>query len=201
MTATLADSLAARRVADIRKRDEWNAARPGRIGASDAAKYAKFESVDLYVRAKLLPPWGGGEFADWGHEREPIILADHGVPQNHFMYHHPEFPRFVATPDGIHPEDGRFVQIKTTIKDFRSKRTGEVLVPAHYRRQVWWEQFVGGPEYTVSDFIFEGYRIENGVYLPNFEATVVKIERDDAEIAKMARIAHEVCRRLDLSNF
>lgn len=192
--------LADRIVADARDGEAWAAARDGKIGASDAAKFAKAESVDLYVASKLMPAWDGSQFSGHGHEREPIILADHGYEQNHFTFHHAEHPRFLATPDGIRlGPTPRLAQAKTTIKDFISKRTGEVLVPAHYRRQVWWEQFVMGPEYTVSDFIYERYELINGVCVPELESHIVLIERDDEQIAKMVAIAVEVCRRLDLS--
>lgn len=193
--------LERRGIADIRKRDEWGSLRAKRVGASDAAKYAKLESVDLYVKAKLMPSWEGGAYADWGNEREPIILADHGYIQNHFTIAHLEHERFVATPDGISPDGKRLAQVKTTNKSFRSKRTGEILVPAHYRRQVWWEQFVAGPEFTETDFIFEQHEEINGQFVPRFESEVVVIERDEAEIQKMATIAFEVLRRLDLADF
>lgn len=192
--------LADRALADIRKKDDWAAARVGKIGASDAARYAKFESAESYTRAKLLPSWEGGAYADWGNEREPIILEEHGYPQNHTMFASLDNPRFVATPDGIRlgPKP-RLAQVKTTVKDFRSKRTGEILVPAHYRRQVWWEQMVMGPEYTESDFIFEMHEEVNGQFVPAFDSIVVTIARDEAEIASMVRIANEVLRRLDLA--
>lgn len=194
-------SLSDRILADSRDAELWKAARVGKIGASDAGRYAKEEpaSIDSYTRAKLMPSWEGNQYSEHGHEREPIILADHSYPQNTHMYTSLHNLRFVATPDGIFR--GRLAQVKTTIKDFRSKRTGEILVPPHYRRQMWWEQMVMGPEFIQTDFIYEQYKIINGVLVPEFNSTVVVIDRDDAEIAKLERIALAVLRRLDLANF
>lgn len=191
--------LTDRALADIRKHDQWSTARQGRIGASDAGRYAKLESAESYVRAKLLPSWDGSAYSEWGHEREPVILADHGYPQNHTMFHAIDNERYVATPDGIRGH--RLAQVKTTVKDFKSKRTGEVLIPPHYRRQVWWEQMVMGPEYTETDFIWEVHEKIDGVFSPALDSEVFVIVRDDAEIAKLMRIADEVLRRLDLANF
>lgn len=185
-------------LADHRQVDVWKAARVGRIGASDAASYARLESVNKYVAAKLMPMWDGSEFSSWGNQREPIILADWGYEQNHMMFASDVNPRFVCTPDGI---GTRLCQVKTTNKDFRSKRTNEILVPANYRRQVWWEQMVMGPEYTETDFIFEHYERVNGILVPDYESTRVVIERDEGEIAKMIQIAELVLHQLDLSTF
>lgn len=193
--------LTDRAVADIRKRDEWGKARENKIGASTAARFAKFESVDSYVRSILMPQWQGGEVADWGHEREPVILADHGYPQNHTMFHAEDNERFLATPDSIILGESRLAQVKTTVKDFRSKRTGDVLIPPHYIRQVWWEQMVMGPEFRETYFIWELHHRDNGVSVPALESQKVIIKRDDDKIAEMIRIANEVLRRLDVSRF
>jgi hypothetical protein len=108
---------------------------------------------------------------------------------------------FLATPDGIDFDRMRLAQVKTTNKDFISKRTGEVLVPANYRRQVWWEQFVMGPEFKQTDFIYEKNKIVDGKIVPEFESKVVLIDRDEVEIAKMVDIAYAVVRSLANSKF
>lgn len=192
--------LTDRAVADIRKHDDWASKREGKIGASTAARFAKYESVDSYVRSILLPQWEGGAYSEWGHEREPIILADHGYEQNHTMFHAIDNPRFLATPDSVIPgPKPRLAQVKTTVKDFRSKRSGAILIPPNYRRQVWWEQMVMGPEYTETYFIWEVHEKINGQFVPAFQSEKVVIYRDDGEIAKLVKIGNEVLRRLDLS--
>lgn len=185
-------SLSDRILADHRQPEVWIAKREGRIGASDAAKFAKEESWPLYVAAKLAPPWQGSAYADWGNDREPVILEDHGYEQNHYMFTSLDNPRYVATPDGI--RGTRLAQVKTTTKAFKT-------IPANYRRQVWWEQFVMGPEYTESDFIWELHEEINGVFTPMLDSVIVTIERDEAEIAKMERIARKVLIGLDAANF
>lgn len=192
-------TLEQRALADLNDHEAWTRARDGsdgtfRIGASDAAKYAKLDSVDKYIRAKLMPSWSGGRFADWGNTREPIILAEHGYEQNTIMYRSHISDKYVATPDGIDLKRHRLAQVKTTVERFKT-------IPAHYRRQVWWEQFVMGPEYTQSDFIFEHHRKVDDQFIPEFDSTVVVIDRDEEQINKMIEIAIEVLIGLEDSKF
>jgi hypothetical protein len=182
-------------LADARDRDSWIAAREGRVGASDAATFSKAASVNLYTKAKLMPVYiaGANSPLNWGHEREPVILADHGYEQNTLMIHAEDEPRFEATPDGI--RGNRLAQVKTTIKDFKT-------VPLRYLRQVWWEQYVLGPEFTETDFIWEKYdRLPDGTFAPEFESHVVVVQRNDDAIASMVAIAYAVTRQLDKAVF
>jgi hypothetical protein len=185
-------------VADHRIPEQWIKARDGKIGASDAAAFAKEESIDSYVAKKLAPPWEGSEFSTWGNTREPIILQDHGYQQNHFMIRSVENPRFVATPDAI--RGNRLSQVKTSIKPFISKRTLEVLVPPNYKRQCQWEM-VAGEEFIETDVIYDKYDKVGEEFRPEFQATVIKIVRDEVEIAKLIRIAEKVLHGLDLAQF
>lgn len=193
-TIGVVTSFEDRIVADHRNLEDWINVRDGRIGGSDAAHFAKIESANSYVRTKLLPIWTGGRYADWGNTREPVILAEHGWEQNHFTVAHATQPRFIATPDAIDTSRNRLAQVKTTVKRFKT-------IPANYRRQVWWEQFVMGPEYTQTDFIFEHHHMVGDQFVPDFDSTVVVIDRDEEQIAKLVRIATEVLIQLDESKF
>lgn len=174
-----------RAIADARERDEWLEAREGRIGASDAASFSKFESIQKYARAKMMPQWGGGAYSHWGHEREPVILETVGYEQNHKMYRSHDSEFFVATPDGIDADRLRLAQVKTTLHGFKT-------IPPKYQRQMWWEQFVMGPDWRVTDFIYEVNTEINGEFTPAFAPVVIPFERDDEAIEKLVVIATAV---------
>ena len=83
-------------------RDRWLAARRPVIGASDAAKLSKLESVPLYLAAKLSDGgFHGNEYTEAGHRWEPMMLAWAGIPENKALIHSPLERGFAATPDGI----------------------------------------------------------------------------------------------------
>lgn len=95
-------------------REEWLEARRGRIGASDAGKFARAASVEKYVRAKLTPGFNGNVATESGNRWEPVLLAWAGFEQNLALIHHPDEPGFAATPDGIDEAGGvlRLAEIK-----------------------------------------------------------------------------------------
>lgn len=83
-------------------RGEWLAARDPFIGASDMKMYAKPESVEKYVAAKIRPKaFFGNETTESGHRWEPMILAYLGMPENKAFVHSPSHSRIACTPDGI----------------------------------------------------------------------------------------------------
>lgn len=180
-----------RAIADQNDAPVWKAARVGRIGASDAAKYSKLESVALYAADKMAPGYEGSMYTQHGHIREPEILAQLDIPQNTIMFGMSGNDRFSATPDGI--KGNRLAQVKTTIKPFKT-------IPLGYRRQVWWEQMVMGPQFQITDFIWEQYSLVNGKPVAEWDIHVVPIERDEEQISKMVTIALEVLKAIDLAD-
>lgn len=177
-----------RALADQKDPAAWRAAREGRIGASDAASFAKEESIEKYVAAKMMPAYEGSMYTQHGHIREPEILAQIGATQNTIMFGMDGNDRFSATPDGI--DGNKLTQVKTTLKTFKT-------IPLNYRRQVWWEQMVMGPQFEVSDFVWETYTLVNGRPVPEWDIHTVQIERDEAQISKMVSIALQVLKALD----
>lgn len=144
-------------IADAADPAEWHATRSrlvehggrqyARIGASDAAKYAKPESVEGYVRAKLLAgnrSFTGNDFTSNGHAYEPALMAWAGVAHNTRMFAHPYVPWRAATPDGVEVTPTGFIVL------------GEGKVKHHIvtgpnpseRRQVVFAQHVMGAELT-----------------------------------------------------
>lgn len=179
----------ARYVADSRNRPEWLSARVGRIGASDAANFAKVASWPLYLRAKLAHPFTGNTATQHGHAREPHILRQFGLAQNHAMFHAVGNPRHVCTPDGILVKaDGtvKLAQVKTANRPLPER------IPPGYLRQMWWEQYVMGATETL--LCWEHH--EN--YKPvSMEAEGVIIQRDDDRIADLIEIADLILAGLD----
>lgn len=102
-------------VNDGTDRESWKEARKGRIGASDAGKFAKLTSVESYVRAKLAPSFSGNASTDSGNDWEPALLAATGFEANKALIRHPDEPGFVATPDGIREDASglHLAEIKT----------------------------------------------------------------------------------------
>ena len=84
------------------ERDKWLASRYDVIGASDAAKLAKPESVDKYLAAKLGDHgFTGNAFTESGNRWEPMMLAWLGITPNVALIHAPDERGFASTPDGI----------------------------------------------------------------------------------------------------
>lgn len=178
----------ARQLADSRDRVSWAKARSGGIGASDAASYAKVVSAPLYLRSKLFNPFGGNTYTSHGNEREPLILAQYHVEQNHTLFHSAGNPRHMATPDGIVlGANGAFflVQCKTSSSPITK-------ISPTYQRQMLWEQYVMGAQSTL--FIWE----EHDRFKPvNMEPQSLWFQRDDARIADLITIADIVLAGMD----
>lgn len=83
-------------------RASWEWARVPIVGASDAAKLSKLESVPLYAAAKLAPKtFFGNENTKSGYRWEPMMLAWLDIPENKALIGHAEVTGWGATPDGI----------------------------------------------------------------------------------------------------
>lgn len=122
-------------LADSADRASWMEARGPRIGASDAAKFAKPESVPLYIDGKVNPPrFAGNATTENGNRWEPMLLAWAGIPQNTLFIHHPEEEGFAATPDGLEVSGSRMrlAEIKTKHNKIISEPT-----PAELRQVAW----------------------------------------------------------------
>ncbi|GAA3766146.1 hypothetical protein GCM10022240_18320 [Microbacterium kribbense] len=181
MTPELADRI----VADSRDRVGWLRARSRGITATDVAALTSARVIARAADAKLRGTgFTGNAYTDHGRRREPEIArwvaATHGIAPSSALFRAVVEPRHLATPDGIAQDaDGRITlaEIKTTSKAWRS-------IPRSYLRQVWWQQHVLGAERTLvaweqhEDFVPVGD-----------EPRCAWVDRDDAEIAKLVRLA------------
>ena len=183
--AVQAPEVAARIVADSRDRVAWVRARSRGITATDVATLTSEKAIARAADAKLLGSgFSGNAYTAHGRAREPEIAAwvaaTHGIQPSSALFHAVVEKRHLATPDGIAVDaTGRITlaEIKTTNKTWRS-------IPRSYLRQVWWQQHVLGAERTLvaweqhDDFVPVGD-----------EPRCAWVDRDDAEIAKLVRLA------------
>ncbi len=170
-------------LADSANRANWG--RESFVGASDAASFAREESVDKYVLAKLRDgQFQGNAYTEAGHLWEPEILDWYGIPHNTLTFHAEDERGFAATPDGIEIlPSGELVLAEVKVIHGRIHRGP---TPAHLR-QVWWAQFVLGAHRT--KYLWR--ELVDGVPR-RLEPHIVIIDRDDAAIAKLLRIARPV---------
>lgn len=143
-------------------RESWLVARSGPvIGASDAAKFAKLESVDKYVEAKLNPStFHGNGSTQSGNRWEPMLLAWADVPGNKALFHHPDEQGWAATPDGIRVWPALPSRIRADMGDvlqlaeIKTKHNKIINGPTPAElRQVAWQLFVL-PEADFVDWVW-----------------------------------------------
>lgn len=140
--------------------------------------------------------WGGNEYTEWGHEREPVIAgAVHALyPQliaNTRLIISNDDPRWRATPDMIGEGGDMLCQIKTA--HYKGEKWTFEDAPKRYVDQMQWEMHVSGA--NVNLLAVEYYdRLEDGVLVPTFlfeDPHIIPIERDDARIAELVAIAEQ----------
>ncbi|GAB3602776.1 YqaJ viral recombinase family protein [Microbacterium aureliae] len=177
--------LAARIVADSRDRVAWVRARSRGITATDVAALTSERAIARAADAKLMGSgFSGNAYTAHGRAREPEIAAwvaaTHGIQPSSALFHAVVERRHLATPDGIAVDSaGRVVlaEIKTTNKSWRS-------IPRSYLRQVWWQQHVLGAERTLVAWE------QHDDFVPvDDEPRCAWVDRDEAEIAKLVRLA------------
>lgn len=177
--------LAERIVADSRDRVGWLRARSRGITATDVAALTSERVIPRAARTKLQGSgFTGNAFTDHGRRREPEIAAwiaaTHGIQPSTALFRAVVEPRHLATPDGVMQDAaGRvtLAEIKTTNKAWRS-------IPRSYLRQVWWQQHVIGAERTLV-----AWEQHDGFVPIDDEPRCAWVDRDDAEIGKLVRLA------------
>ena len=135
----------------------------------------------------------------WGKDREPIIaarLAGEGFAPESRVFHHPQNSRYLASPDGLSvtfDDELQVSEIKTAGYDLPPG--SERFDAKGYLFQVQWVMFVIGA--ARCRFVVEE-RLENpdGSFFPGSEHRYW-IERDDALIAELVKLADEFLAELD----
>ncbi|WP_167131954.1 hypothetical protein [Paramicrobacterium chengjingii] len=170
-------SWADRILDDGTDRDRWLRSRLPVIGASDAAKLSKPESVDKYLAAKLAPrTFYGNAATESGHRWEPMMLAWAGIPENKALIHSPAEKGFAATPDGAG---------ETVGAECKAKHGRVVAGPSlgEFRQLAW--QFVCVPEFESIEFIW--VELIDGDIRPglNGEPKSLTVTRDHEKIREL----------------
>ena len=184
--------LAGRIVCAAEDTNRWLQARRRGVTATDAARLASAKSVRSVVIDKVQ---GGGfvgnAYTEHGRKREPQIVEwmrqRHDIAGCGLLIRAADNERHLATPDGLAQWGDEVVlaEIKTTNKDWNR-------IPPKYLRQVWWQQYVVGVERTL--FVWE---VHHNFVVQDAEPRAVWIERDDAQIEKLVRLADHVLEQLD----
>ncbi|WP_399553024.1 YqaJ viral recombinase family protein [uncultured Leifsonia sp.] len=183
-----AEGHLARVVASSSDRVGWLRARSRGITATDVAKLSTPGSLRAAAHEKLNGSgFSGNSFTQHGRSREPEIAgwvaATHGILPSDLLFHAERDRRHLATPDGLVVRSGgriELAEIKTTKKPFRS-------IPRNYLRQIWWQQYVLGAERTL--FVWEQH---DGFVPLHDEPECRWVDRDDAEIGRLVRLAGQL---------
>lgn len=166
-------------------RDEWKRARESVIGASDAARLSKPESVHLYLAGKLKREvFTGNVFTESGYRFEPLILGWAGYEHNVALFHSPDEEGFAATPDGVHADWRSGAEVKVKHVDPAKRTKGPTLAE---RRQLAW-QFLVLPEFEHIDWCWGDIdKNGDGEDLIDDEPKFLRFYPDDEEIVELQR--------------
>lgn len=186
-SSATSDAFLSRMVTDGSDHAAWMHARSRGITATDVAKLSSQRSIETAARDKMYGSrFSGNAYTDHGRAREPEIAAwvlrEYGIRPSSALFHAATDLRHLATPDGVvQRADGavELAEIKTTNKHWR-------VIPRHYLRQVWWQQYVLGAERTL--MVWE--RHEN--FVPVGEPEFRWIDRDESEIERLVGLAGEL---------
>ena len=127
---------------------DWHHARTFVVTATDAARLATLNQNEWNrVRAEKageVAPFGGNAATEWGHEREPAIMAhiatiDPTVKPNDRLCIKADDHRFGATPDGFNDGGDATGQAKTSNRPLDPHNPGR-----RYFDQIQWELLVTG---------------------------------------------------------
>jgi hypothetical protein len=165
----------------------WLAVRPYSLGASDFAKFARLESVEMYARNKLTEAartFTGSSFTANGHAHEPGLMAYAGVGHNTRTFRHPEIREFTATPDGVTVLPSGVIELgeaKVKHKIVEGPNPSEM-------RQVYAAQYVVGAAFT--KWVWQALHPET--HRPYGDPHVLSIPFDGDAFAPTLEIAHAV---------
>jgi len=183
----LQSQLNAHLVADGSDRMEWLRARATGITATDAAQLSSPRAIDRLARQKAYGThFSGSKFTEYGKHREPALAEwmrqRCGVLPSRGLYSSMSNPRHLATPDGVgtSPDGTELLlgEIKTSTKPLTT-------IPATYRRQIYWQQYVMGARRTA--LIWEQHQN----FVPLGDPLIVWVDRDDREIERLIDLADQ----------
>jgi predicted phage-related endonuclease len=176
--------------------ERWLSARREGVTATQVAKAAAgpggFEQAVEDYRADFVEQ--DNPFMAFGRAWEgPISMhlkEEFGVMPNDWLISSSVSDHYLATPDGLTLGHEAISEVKTTGKDWNPER-----IPVQYRRQVQWQLFV--TDAAVCYFAWMLREERDGAFLPGwFEPKVIEIERDEAMIASLVKVADDLWERV-----
>lgn len=179
-------------LADSTDRESWLALHDTTIGASTAAKFAKPESVETYIRQILTPrEFTGNAATESGNRWEPMLLAWAGYEPNSLYIHHPEERGFAATPDGTREHGGLM------LAETKAKHQKVVTGPEPREiRQMAWQLYVV-PEADGVEFVWgELVRDDLDGWVLRRDPQSVVFHRDHPVIVAATKIIVPIARQV-----
>jgi predicted phage-related endonuclease len=176
--------------------ERWLSARREGVTATQVAKAAAgpggFEQAVEDYRADFVEM--DNPYMAFGRAWEGPIsmhLKDaYGVMPNDWLISSAVSDHYLATPDGLTLGHDAISEVKTTGKDWNPER-----IPVQYRRQVQWQLFVTGASMCYFAWMLREER--DGAFLPGwFEPKVITMERDEAMIASLVKVADDLWERV-----
>lgn len=182
-----------RLLARSNERVSWLKARSRGITATDAARLTSPASCEHVARSKAYGTgFGGNAYTEHGRRREPVIAewvkTNFGIDHSDGLYRSVADQRHLATPDGI---DIRCADNDLILAEIKTSNKPLSAMPATYRRQILWQQYVMGAQRTL--LVWE----QHDHFVPLGPPQTRWIERDDRAIARLVELADHALEILD----
>lgn len=188
--------LESRAGASDQDRKAWLAERRRGITATEVRDLAKAgdlnNAIANLVRQKItgVDTFGGNSYTAWGNEREPLIATfaeqEYGFRPESRVFRHPEFPEWLASPDGIRVRPFDLGLSLLEIKTAGYPLTYEGCLAKGYIDQTQWQMLVLGADETL---LMWEERIEGERGWEAGRRGVIPIEADEERQEQLAAIA------------
>lgn len=153
------EELESRAGASDTDREAWLAERRGGVTATeirDLAKAGDLNNAMAYLVKQKVTGSGdnfrGNAYTEWGNERELAMGAlaeiEYGFIHETRVFHHAEFPQWLASPDGIRVRDDLGITL-LEIKTGGYPLTFDAAVHRGYYDQCQWQMLVLGADETL----------------------------------------------------
>ena len=174
-------------------RDEWLRVRATGVTATMVGKAHDDKGFSEVVGQMMDPtPIPDNAFMAFGRDQESNIidkLAERfDIAGNDWLIASTEASWMMATPDGLSPDHGTIVEVKTTGRDWGSYD----WVPIYYKRQVQWQLFVTGAEECVFAWMLRE-KSPDGSFVPAWAGPkYVTVKRQQRMIDQCLETAHKL---------
>lgn len=173
-------------------RDEWLRIRATGVTATMVGRAFDSAGFREQLGQMLDPtPIADNAYMAFGRDQEPVIIdklaTRFDIAGNDWLIAAEEASWMMATPDGLSPDHGTIVEVKTTGKDWES---WDHVNPA-YQRQVQWQLFVTGAEECI--FAWQLRRQRNKQFVPAWPGPkYLTVKRHQPTIDRCIEVAHRL---------